>query len=288
MSDQSVSLTDPATELANLWSELAEIESREKPAALVLARACNAPEDSPILLGVLANLGERIQKLTNFAERVEDPFMTDRLRRNLVFQLKQMSLMFGPGQLVQPWNGFKENFVNEAQILALESVSSIVRRHQPLRRLSPDEREQLMSKIADILEAGDFEDIPAWARAPLRSGFERLQFILEHLDFFGHEVVIDHLLTLQRRTEALETQMTAAPANENPRSPSHSILKVAEVLVLGIHLFIAPHHVSEAYHHYTGYLIAAKPEPVKLLTGPRQSAIAAPQPPRITKRRESK
>jgi hypothetical protein len=282
MTTQAIRLTDPAAELAALWDSLSKIDDDAQAAYVVLGTACKAHPDSIILLEMLSVIGKRINNLLDFAHRTSDPFFTERVKGNLINHLRKMSGMLAPNQLVQQWGNYKAAFINEDQITALESVSSIIRTHQPLRMLSDDERAELIEAVQDIASGEGFTDFPEWAAVPLRHGFERLLFCLRYLEFFGHEFVIDQLLALQQHTQIIGPQIAAAAGNENAASAARSVFRMAEVIAVAVHLFIAPHHVSEAYHHYRGYLAPTHAAPMKLLEGPSVKAITSPKAPRIT------
>lgn len=272
-----VLLTDPATELASLCEKLSA-QGSPNSGFHVLAMASGTHPDQTKLFEALSIINRRIDRLLDYFHRSDDNFLTERVKSKCIDTLNSVRLAFNAGHLHHPWDHLRASYLNDDHIFVLQSISSRVRETLPLRRYTEDEREQLVEAITEILQ-GDFSGIPSWAYGALVEGLERILFTLEHLDFFGHEAVVDQLFDIKNRAEALASHIEQDCAVNS--SPHPSLFKIVEVALMGIHLFVAPHHVGEAWHHYQAWLAPPAKKELKLISGPASQALLPPSQPQV-------
>ena len=107
----------------------------------------------------------------------------------------------------------------------LATFSYVARRLWPLRKLSEEDRLDIIKKIEIVLaDINKSDDIPGWAKAPLVDGLARMQLTLQHLLFFGYEAAIEELQRLYHRTISVEDII--ADEGLADKSQAKTILKV--------------------------------------------------------------
>ncbi len=289
---------DPAWEIAGAIRQLRTTPSSNDPTWSVFQKALGtgiSPSEHWELMSVLQ---DRLLRFDQFVRSVVDTEFDDHQRRRIIQAVDRFSHALRPEHQTQQWQHTLQNYLIEDDALQLGWFSIVAKRHRPLRRVTEDERAELIAKIDEALaavEAG--QDIPEWAKLPIAEGLRRLRFTLQHLVFFGVESAVDKLLEVYNKTMAIELATGGTPnANKIPGSGRPTILTVLNCVVLAANLFWLPDQATSAFERYQGWYLKTivenprLPKPTTLLlappangpdipTGPSTEAVVEPTPP---------
>jgi len=226
---------------------------------------------------LMSALNSRLLRLDAQIRSVQDQEL-DQAQRQRALQAVQnfANLLEPPNQSLQ-WQQ-AVNFVREDDALQLSWFSVILKRHRPLRRVTDDEREELIAKIGEVVTALQVEaDFPDWAKYPLSEGLQRLQFMLQHFVFFGCEVAIDQLLDVYSKASALENAIEGKSSSEKSTKRNPTLVSVLNVIVLVANLFWLPDQVTTAFERYRGWTLRPIIENPRL-PKPETRLLAPPAP----------
>jgi hypothetical protein len=249
MTKTEIELTDPSRELGQLAEYL-----RNFPAAansehthVALARAIGTNNDTADYLDVTAEAAARIQRLLEFAREIKDPDIDQELRQDVISAATAFGHLFAPSHSTMLWNDMKQRFIQDSHVRILKWFGPTAKRYRPLRVIKPEEVRTTLGKLTEIIkeiESGE----PHWSNAPLINGLQRLQRILKHLNFLGHEAAIDQILLFSQRAtaiqEAIERERTT------PEQRPTSIFKVLNAIAVVGALFCLPAQAVDAVDRY--------------------------------------
>ena len=116
--------------------------------------------------------------------------------------------MFTPASLTQGWQVTKSNIIRDNDIGRIEQFSSIARKYKPLRSLTTEEVEQLITEIDELTPAIIIaDDIPEWCKQTIFDGFTQLKFTLKHIKFFGHDIAVEKLVLLYTQVQSISEHL---------------------------------------------------------------------------------
>lgn len=280
-----VEIVDPAWEISQAMRQLLKQPKSTDPTWSVFQTALGGPIEASQYWDLISVLNSRLQRLNSLIGSVKDFEFDDAKKARALSAVRTFSMVFSPQQQNQPWKSTLQNFLKEDDALQLDWFSIIAKRHQPLRKLSDEDRTKLIDKIDEVLVSIDKKgDIPDWAKAPLAEGLRRFRFILIHLTFFGCETAIDELLKIYSQAEAVEAEMVgASAAAEKPGASSATLLAILTVVSLAANLFSMSDQAYTAFKTYKGWYLQVVsenpklPKPNRLLIeGPRHASDVPP------------
>jgi hypothetical protein len=169
-----IRLTDHASELVKLGDALLALPVTGEPGFKVVGDWLSLNPDSVEFIELLAAVSNRIASFSRFVMNLDDDVLTTRVRVQTQSAALQIGRLMGPTLLGQAWNNAR-NHLNETHLGALDAFAQTARRHRPLRLLSEEERTATIAKVQElILDLESDEDLPSWARAPIKEGLIRL------------------------------------------------------------------------------------------------------------------
>jgi hypothetical protein len=276
----SVEIVDPAWEIASVIRKLVAHPASNEQTWTVFQRAAGANISASEHWELMAALNSRLLRLDVLVNTVEDKELDSAQRARIVQAVNTFANVLSPSQQVQTWTHTLQHHLKADDGLQLMWFSIIAKRYQPLRRVTDDERAELIAKIDETLTALETgQDIPRWAKLPLSEGLRRLRFMLQHLIFFGCESAIDLLLQIYSKASAIEaTVMGAANAANAPGSGGPTFLTLLNCVVLAASIFWLPDQATSAFERYQGWYLKAVVENPRL-PKPKTLLLAAPTKP---------
>lgn len=283
MNEEDYETTDPASEIATLFSSFADIPPSSETTLNVLSNQFNCDPATSDWYELLGAMAARISSLRGFVMSVEDRFVRQRMRKQALTSLDHMAAFLRPDQMNKRWDQVKLSLFTDQHISHLESFAAVAEKYRPLRKLSNEERENLVAKLQELLSSADLdlEGVPPWAAAPLKEGVQRLCYILQHFSFFGHQTAIDALLNLAGKVEAVAASDLSSDqkrsAFEFARKTMHMVFFVGELLLL-------PANTYQGYQVYKDlaleHFVGKKDEKLALVNdNANQKAITYEKPP---------
>lgn len=191
-----------------------------------------------------------------FIQKIDDPFVSQRVRTQILNAAKQFSGLWRPDIFVGQWDKVRTAHLNDNLLFVLEGFSRTARAHKPLRKLSDSERNELITQLSEISDNIGNEDLPEWAKQPLQDGLSRLRTILRSIMFFGYDAAIDQILLLHVRTSSLQTALIKSDPVKYPNGHS-KIFKLLKVLAVAGELFCLPAESSHAFDIYRGWFLGS-------------------------------
>ncbi|MDA8869972.1 hypothetical protein N9H93_01105 [Rhizobiaceae bacterium] len=289
--------TDPASELAALFSKMSIIEPRHPSHStqVTLSRHFKIDAASADWYELIGAIAFRIRALRSFVSTVDDRFVKEKMRSETLKSLDHMARFLSPDQMAAKWHIVKADLFTDDHIGRLESFAAIGEKYKPLRKLNDEQRHEILDKIdeAIILLDGDdvnMPEIPAWASAPILEGLRSLHRIISHLEFFGHQFAIDEILKLHSRAKSIaESDLPDSVKLDlfpKIRNAMHVLFFVGELLLLPANAYQGYHVYKEvalemiiAKKHET-LAITDKNRDMKMLTGPSLSSSEVKNGPR--------
>jgi hypothetical protein len=272
----SVEIVDPAWEIASVIRQLVAYPASNEQTWTVFQKAAGSNISASEHWELLAALNSRLLRLDVLVNTVEDRELDSAQRARIVQAVNTFAHVLSPSQQVQAWAHTLQHHLKADDGLQLMWFSIIAKRYQPLRRVTDDERAELITKIDETLAALETgQDIPKWAKLPLSEGLRRLRFMLQHLIFFGCESAIDLLLQIYNKTSAIEAAaMGTRNAESTPGSGGPTFLKMLNCIVLAATIFWLPDQATSAFERYQGWYLKVivenprLPKPETLLLAP--------------------
>jgi hypothetical protein len=247
MTTTEIELSDPSRELGLLAEYLRKFTGAgdSDQTYVALAKAINVANDSPDYLDAIAEVSLRIQRLSKFATQVADPDFDEELRADVISATSTLAHLFTPAQSMIPWKDAKQRFIQDNHLRILKWFGPTAKRYKPLRVIKSEEVTSALDKLNEVIEEIETGE-PHWSNAPLINGLQRLQRVLKHLNFFGHEAAIDQILLFSNRTIAIKEAME----KEESLSDQRSIFKVLNIIALIGALFCLPPQAVDAIGRY--------------------------------------
>jgi hypothetical protein len=272
-------ITDPAWEMKLLIERLRKAPASVDPTWKMIPRALGVQVSPNQHWELMSALNSRLLRLDAFVNTLQDREFGEAQRNRIVQAVNTLAHALRPEQQVERWQDTLSNFIRDDDALQLGWFSIIAKRYRPLRQISDEERNELVTKIDQTLSSlKDARDIPDWAKAPLSDGLSRLRFTLQHLVFFGSEAAIDQLLDVYNKTVAIEGAIEGGDKSTlESHSKASTIKEVLINLVLVANLFWLPDQTAAAFERYHGWylkLIVENPR----LPKPETRLLAPPVP----------
>lgn len=269
---RSVRLTDAATELADLVEHMSQKSYGDHVS--LLSGICSygglvASNHSTI--EALGELNKRFFLLREFVSNVDDDMLDESTRKSLCGSVDVLHSLVDPSNFQTSWNSlFKKERV-DPHIIALRLLARTVRHYEPLKRVEPDEIDRLRESISEsIKEVQTSDELDEWERLLLLQGLARASFIIDHLNFFGQDAFLSHLIEIRFSAEVV------ANAGRQNGKPNRSLLALGAFLLLASEVMIRPAEVMQALETYksaySALFAAAPPQiapPLKQIEGPK-------------------
>ena len=272
-------ITDPAWEMKLLIEHLRKMHASADPTWKVMPRALGVRVSPDEHWELMSALNSRLLRLDAFVGTLQDRQFGEAQRNRIIQAINTLGHAFRPEQQVERWQDTLSTCIRDDDALQFGWFSIIAQRYRPLRQISDDERNELVTKIDHTLATlKDTGDIPDWAKVPLSDGLSRLRFTLKHLVFFGSEAAIDQLLDVYNKTIAIESTIGDGGKSTGEGHSETSTMKDLLInLVLVANLFWLPDQTATAFERYNGWylkLIVENPR----LPKPDRRLLAPPVP----------
>lgn len=244
METVAIEITDPAKELTTLC-EFLQGTSGGTNTLDALSKCIGISPEVPELLEVLAALQQRVKELTLLVNEISDSVLDKELKSEVLSSAGNFAQVFHPRNLQTPWDQIRRNFLPERNVQALRFFSQTARRYRPLRVVPAKARDEALVEIAKIiLEVRADRDLEEWMRPILIEGLNRIQLVLRHFPFFGHEQTIIELFLAHQKF------LVVRDALENANSKSASFWKALATFGILGNLFILPNEAVTAFDRY--------------------------------------
>jgi hypothetical protein len=292
-------IIDPAQEMMALIERLRQQPASTEPTWKILPQALGIGISPGEHWELMSALNSRLLRLDTFVNSLQDEDFDQAQRQRIVQAINNLANAFRPEEQIARWQDTLKH-IRADDALQFKWFSVIAKRYHPLRRISDDERSELIAKIEQtLLVLKDAKDIPDWAKLPLSDGLNRLRFTLQHLVFFGSEAAIDQLLDLYNKTAAIESALGDAPkSTPERRSKASTVFSILNCVVLAANVFWLPDQAGTAFERYQGWylklivenprlpkaerLLLAPPVPSDAPSSPSSpDEVVEPTPPRV-------
>lgn len=261
----TVEIVDPAWEIAGVIRQLLGNQASNEHTWAVIQRALGATISPSEHWELMFALTSRLRRLDALVRSIRDKELDEAQRTRIIQAVNSFANVLRPEQQVQTWQHTVQHYLKADDGLHLMWFSIIAKRYQPLRRVTDDERGELIAKIDETLTAlQTAEDIPEWAKPPLSDGLRRLRFMLQHLLYFGCETAIDQLMSVYNRACSVEQTIVTRSGSTEGRSKSAGLMAVLNCLALAANMFWLPDQATTAFERYQGWYLKMIVENPKL------------------------
>jgi hypothetical protein len=270
MADQR---TDPAREMAALIDYLRGLDtgvaSNQQPPSnwQTLSQGLKLKPNSAEFLELLSVVRARLARLDVFVIGLDDPAVGKDVIEHVRDAIQRFANAFNPRHLNHPWPDVLKNWIVASDATSFRMFSPTMARYLWSKRLSDAEREEALLTIREAIdEIKIADDLGAWEQQALVHGYKRLELILTHFEFFGHEGLTREIV--------LTTSATRAVA-ENLEPTSSALKKAWAALLLAakiVEVVAAPsvaHQALEDYYHLLR-LGGPKPSEIRMLPAPER------------------
>lgn len=262
-------ITDPATELWQMFSSLRGLQ-HSGTTRDALAEQFGCKTDDGTYFTILNAIISRCDRLSQMVEAETD---LAEHRNEVLSAIRTMRCVFGTDRFHGSWTGQRDGLLQSHHLTAVKMAALSIRRSHPLRKLTGEERADLLAKIDDLIEEAQ-RDQSLSARI-IENAFVGLKVVLERLTFFGHDALIERLFLVNAEIKA-----AAARSSTEDCSGLTKLLKSSAMVIgLAVNLLVlsdaAATAVENHYHRAQAlleHLSADAPAPeVKRLPPPRKS-----------------
>jgi hypothetical protein len=269
-------LTNPSTEIWSLATFFSRWEKTNSNLRVfnALAESISVDSSSREFLEIVAAIKTRIYKLKQFAETVQDEHLSDDLRKDVILAAEAFAKLFDPANFAQSWTESKKSLLTESRLKSFLYFGKTAQSHRPLRRIADAERDDVLSRIAEVSVNIEHEEIPEWTRSALLSGLDRLQLLIKHVRFFGHDLCIEQIILLHRQVEILACQLD--PNETSYRISISAILKVINAIILAANLYCVPDQFLMATERYRSALLPSTIHSAQTFLNEHQKYLPAP------------
>ena len=265
-------VTDPSREMAGLIDLLRKLSAEPEGPSRTAPKCWKVMSEG---LGVAVNSAEYLELLAAVRDRLGrlDHFVTTQthgIEHDIVQLVRQairrFSEVFSPAHQNHEWQHALSTWVTEADATTFRVFSRTMADFAPLKRLSEDERQDALAAVRNALADIDGSDeLTFWDREALAQGYRRLELVLQHFEFFGHERLTREIVVAQTVTHQVQERIGVT---SGALRTAWNALAIATILV---EVFAAP---STVYHSLGDYHMLRVPEP-SISSG----LLPAPQPP---------
>lgn len=264
-------ITDPSTELFQLCTMLKGVDSKDVTTR-TLAKKFGVDVDSAEFFSTLAAISSRIHRLRSLVASLTDtpqPF-----RSAFDIACAQAASFLSSTSLTGQWRGVRDAAFKDVALNTLMMAGHTVKKVAPLSVPTASERADIIKKIDEAIEEiQDGNDIFATL---LFSSFLTLRVIIERLEFYGVDGLIDHLLN----THVI---LRSAEASQSDSQKKRGFTRAWNVLATMYFLLTIPDAgITAIENNYARFQVALHffskeaPEPnIKLLTGPAKDSEPA-------------
>ncbi len=271
-SSRSVRLTDAATELADLVEHMS-LQSYGDHVSL-LSGICTyggLVAGNYATMEAVGELNKRFYLLREFVATVDDDMLDNATRVSLCGSVDALHSLADPSNFHTSWNSLLKKERVNPHIIALRLLARTVRHHEPMKRVEPDEIDRLRESIAEsIREVQTSDELDGWEKALLLKGLSQATFIIDHLNFFGQDAFLSHLIEIRFGAEVV------ANAGRQTGRPTINLVAFSAFLLLASEVMIRPAEVMQALDTYksaySALFLAAPPQiapPLKQIEGPK-------------------
>lgn len=245
-------ITDPSREMSEVCTALLEQPPRDTPTIEVLAGLFELASTDTDLIEILGAIRRRLDRLDDFARKLEDPDFDDEQRSAIRAAIANLVRVLSPGNFHVSWKN-AHAALQQGNLIAFRWFSPTAKKHRPLSRLSDETREEIIQELVETaaqLEASD--EISGFHREALLEGLRHLTLMMRHVRFFGHQAVQREVANLQVLTVAA---MATLPANADaPRPPTLGrLIDIAGRISLAMSLFAGVDQVMTALDRYENW-----------------------------------
>jgi hypothetical protein len=271
----NVEIVDPAWEISNVIRQLLTQPASNELTWTAFQKSLGQTISPSEHWELMSALNSRLLRLDALVRSVQDKELEEAQRQRIIQAVGRFANVLLPAQQSQPWQHTLQNYLKADDGLQLSWFSIVAKRYQPLRRITGDEKDALIAKIDEAVEALKVgTDVPEWAKYPISEGLRRLRFMLQHLMFFGVESAIDLLLEIYTKASAIEPYAEAK--SKSGEKSASTLWKVLTVVSLAANLFWLPDQATTAFERYQGWYLKIivdnpmlpKPEEIRLLAPP--------------------
>lgn len=261
----AVRLTDPAFEFSVLADRLRNYKQDTGIETYrILSSFIGVDENSPYLFELIGYVGARSVSLIDFISQIDDDFIDDATRNELIRVVTNMSQIISPKYMGKPWNSIGPQYLINSEIITLRQFSQTARRYKPLRLVTKEERAKAIQSVDEAIEeASTASGVPAWAVAPLVESLRRLKTMLQHFDFFGHEAIIDHVMRMNGEANAASESLKEAGIRTVGK-----FFKTAVAISTVVTVLVTPINAYQGYKSYRSYALKFVEKPPALLAPP--------------------
>ncbi|WP_162630639.1 hypothetical protein [Paracoccus endophyticus] len=267
--DSEVKLTDPAREIVQLLNGLRQGETH-LPGGEFLGQHFDVEPWTPDFYRILTAIIERIDELRSLVRLVQ---IDDDHQSDLLAAIDEIQLAFSHSGFAHPWVNFGLNQISQTNIALLRGLSPPLRQVFSYRRISDDERIELIDMVAQLsswlkerqLSEQDF------LREALLTGLASLEFRLSMFPFFGHRYTLQSLQDTVAAYMALERNFPDLKNNPD----AEAVLNKTETVIKDVYaklrsakeLWEISDWLLKVYGATTLAITTARPV-IALLTGP--------------------
>jgi hypothetical protein len=250
-----VEFTDAAADMADIIRAFRHYRADRQPAWQGFQGATGVPSQQ--FWDLCSVMMSRLGKLRQLVKQIDDPDFKPAQRKAALEAIERFSNAFLPTHFGTNWTEHVGNYIREEDATAFEWLSIVTRRHQPLRKLTEEQRMTLVARIDDVVSSLDADiELAAWAKQPLADGLGRLRFVLEHLLFFGCDTAIAALAIVHRDAMAIEAAIFEADETKTRgKTRPPGLMQVLNFVALAVTLFNAPDQVATAFERYKGWTL---------------------------------
>lgn len=257
-------ITDPSTELFRLCTMLRGVDSKDITAR-TLAKTFGVEVDSAEFFAILSAISSRVRRLRFLVASLTDT--PDSFRSAFDSACVQVASFLSSTSIAGQWRGVRDTAFKEVALNTLMMAGHTVKGVAPLSVPTDSERANLIKELDDAMNSlTDSNDIFSTL---LVSSFSTLRTIIEKLDFYGVDSLVDHLPNAY-------AILRSADASQNDRTKKRGYSKAWKVLAAIYLLLTVPDAGITAVENYYSrsqaaihYFSKDPTEPnIKLIAGP--------------------
>jgi hypothetical protein len=273
MSAIEIELTDPSKELTTLGDIFTKASGGNNTIE-GLARCINISVDDPEFLEILAAIQRRIRDVEELAKVAGDADFDQEMRNDVLAAIRSFSQIVHPKNAHIGWDQIRSSHLTAKNITALRFFSQTARRYRPLRVVPLKTREEILGKISDaIAEIENDTNLEHWRKTILVGGLRRIQLVIKHLPFFGHDAAIAELWNVHQKLSLVINDIEATGRKSS--TLKHALL----ALSLVGSLFVLPADAASALNHYKAWMVTWSNEVLRIVTDTNRATETKLLPP---------
>lgn len=238
-------LTNPAIELHELCKQLqshGNVDQARTHKALATIFGLKSSND-PIFYSIVAALSRRFETLLRITQ--ESSAVPDYLRDRALGAINHLKLFCRVEGMLENWNDVKNKVFSGEQMTALHFLGGFLQQTHPVKKITDEEREDLLQRIENELAEIDREGPNSLVQDIIVSELKLLKVVLEHLTFFGIEALRDSLLTATVNVSAAESAATSNADKSAVKKASHVLGAIVVALLIASDLIEATENIYD-------------------------------------------